>query len=56
VNRAIGAWDRFWFSRQSPFDLGPCRLLFVGFAFAFFSGADFSAWATVPDVFWMPHG
>lgn len=56
MSRVLRALDGYWFGPQSAVDLGCSRFLFVGCVFLFFVGQDFSAWAGVPDVFWVPHG
>ncbi len=45
---------RFWFEPAGPENLAVCRILFYGSFFLYYLGRDFSAWATVSDVFWMP--
>lgn len=47
-------WMRFWFEPVEPLNLGLCRMLFFGAFFLFYFRQDFSAWAEVSDVFWMP--
>lgn len=45
---------RFWFEPVEPANLGLCRIIFFGAFFLFYLPQDFSAWAEVSDVFWMP--
>lgn len=47
-------WTRFWFEPAEPANLGICRMIFFGMLFLFYLPDDFSAWAEVSDVFWMP--
>src|SRR5438034_6053812 len=47
-------WMRFWFEPASPRNLGICRALFFGALLFFYLRRDFSAWAEVSNVFWLP--
>lgn len=47
-------WNRFWFEPSRPENLGVCRLLFFGLLFFYYLPVDFSLWAEVSKVFWMP--
>lgn len=47
-------WDCLWFEPAPPQNLGLCRILFFGALFLFYLPKDFSAWGTVPEVFWRP--
>jgi len=47
-------WKQFWFEPSEPTNLGLCRLLFFGIFFKHYLNRDISAWADVPDIFWMP--
>lgn len=47
-------WRAYWFEPSRPTNLGIWRLIFYGTIFWFYSDADFSAWADVPDIFWHP--
>jgi hypothetical protein len=53
-SRLSESWDRFWFEPTSPSNLGLCRVAFFGATLWLHSAKDFSGWADVSDVFWMP--
>jgi hypothetical protein len=50
----IKRWRSFWFEPAEPTNLGICRVLFFGAFFLYYLRQDFSAWAGVAKVFWMP--
>ena len=54
MRRLVEAWDRFWFSPQSPLDLGVARVLLFGGIFWWRWRADPSAWAEIGAPFWFP--
>ena len=52
-------WCGFWFTPAAPTNLGVCRLLFFAvlllrYRLVPIDPTDASAWAAVPQVFWMP--
>lgn len=47
-------WRVFWFSPSSATNLGLCRVLACALFLWTRRYADYSVWATIPDVFWMP--
>ncbi len=54
VVRASIGWERFWFEPAPATELGVARAIFFAVTFALYLREDFSQWATVSHVFWMP--
>src|SRR5581483_6447824 len=48
------AWCRYWFTPQTPTNLGWCRALFCGLMFWYFVGQDFTSWALLPQNLFQP--
>ena len=48
------AWLRYWFTPERPENLGAARAIFFAGVLLLYVQEDFSAWATVDRVFWMP--
>src|SRR4051812_35213665 len=46
--RLWSAVERFWFARESPAQLGYCRMLLFGLMVWFYFRIDYSIWATLP--------
>lgn len=47
-------WNRFWFAPVAADNLGLCRLLFYALFFRIYGPRDYTLWADVDHVFWMP--
>ena len=50
----VAHWNRFWFSATSPSNLGLCRILFFALFFRLYGFRDYTLWADVDHIFWMP--
>lgn len=48
------AFDGFWFRPADPRNLAVCRMLFFGWLFLWYLGADFSFITGFPAAFWTP--
>lgn len=54
MTRLAERWQRFWFTPESPTNLGLCRVLFYGLMLAVYLFDDVSAWSGVSKGFWFP--
>jgi predicted DCC family thiol-disulfide oxidoreductase YuxK len=54
MTRLRKAWAQFWFTPDSPTNLGACRILFYAGFFLYYFPLDVGPWADVSAVFWMP--
>jgi predicted DCC family thiol-disulfide oxidoreductase YuxK len=54
MKRVLECWKQFWFEPSESTNVSLCRLLFFGIFVTHYLGRDTSAWADVPDIFWMP--
>lgn len=54
TSKPASAWKRWWFTPESPLNLGICRALFFGAEFIYHLPVRFDEWATVPQQLWRP--
>jgi hypothetical protein len=50
----IARWNKYWFAPTAPTNLAIGRMVFFGLLCSLYLPYDFSSWAEVDAVFWMP--
>lgn len=50
----VARWNAYWFTPTAPTNLAVGRMVFFGLLFCLYLPYDFSGWAEVDAVFWLP--